>query len=233
MIELVEETARAKSIVLEPPRWEGQRAGQHVDVRLTGKDGYQTERSYSIASAPEDDRLVLTVERLEQGEVSRYLVDELRTGDQLELRGPVGGWFVWDGELGGPLLLIAGGSGIAPMRAIVRHHTASNSDVSLRLLYSARALDEVIYRDELTHFSHSSELDVRFTLTRRWPEQWGGYRRRVDHAMLEDVAWPAAERPLTYICGSNGFVEAAASSLVDLGHDPHRIRTERFGPTGG
>jgi ferredoxin-NADP reductase len=231
--DLVEETARTRSIVLDPPAWPGHKAGQHVDVRLTAEDGYQAERSYSIASAPEDDHLVLTVERLDDGEVSPYLVDELRPGDELELRGPVGGYFVWEASLGGPLLLVAGGSGVVPLRAMLRHHRAVGSTVPARLLYSARSLDEVIYRDELGTFSDDGEIDVRLTLTRSQPEGWSGYRRRIDRELLAEIAWPAADRPLVYVCGPTAFVETAAQALVDSGHDPGRIKTERFGPTGG
>jgi len=231
VVELVPETARTRSIALDPPDWPGHRAGQHVDVRLTADDGYQAQRSYSIASAPEDEHLVLTVERLDDGEVSPYLVDELRGGDELELRGPIGGYFLWEESLGGPLLLVAGGSGVVPLRAIVRHHRAIESRVPLRLLYSARTLDEVIYRDELTKAESGDEVHVRFTLTREQPEGWQGYARRIDRELLADVAWPADERPLVYICGPTGFVETAADILVSLGHDAARIRTERFGPT--
>jgi ferredoxin-NADP reductase len=232
-VELVDETAGARSIVLDPPDWPGHRAGQHVDVRLTAEDGYQTQRSYSIASAPEDGYLVLTVERLEDGEVSPYLVDELRSGDELELRGPVGGYFVWEEALGGPLLLLAGGSGIVPLRSMLRHRAAAGSTVPVRLLYSARTLDDVIYRDELARLAAYDEVDIRFALTRAWPEGWRGYRRRIDPEILEEVAWPSDDRPLVYICGPTPFVEVAASTLVELGYDAHRIRTERFGPTGG
>jgi ferredoxin-NADP reductase len=233
VVELVNETPRARSIVLDPPAWTRHRAGQHLDVRLTAEDGYQAQRSYSIASAPEDEHLVLTVERLEDGEVSPYLVDELRPGDELELRGPVGGYFVWDESLGGPLLLVAGGSGVVPLRAIVRHHRATASDVSVRLLYSARSLGDALYRDELMRASAFDEVDVRITLTRERPDGWRGLTGRVDRELLEEVAWPAAQTPLVYVCGPTGFVEAAASALVALGHDASRIRTERFGPSGG
>jgi ferredoxin-NADP reductase len=229
VVELVDETARARSIVLHLDDWPGHRAGQHVDVRLTAEDGYQAQRSYSIASAPEDGYLTLTVERLEDGEVSPYLVDVLEPGDELELRGPIGGYFVWEVALGGPLLLLAGGSGIAPLRAMLRHRAAADSAVPVRLLYSARTLDEVIYRDELVRLSAFDEVDVRFTLTREWPEGWPGYRRRIDREMLAEVAWPADGRPLVYVCGPTAFVEVAAGTLVDLGHEPGRIKTERFG----
>ncbi len=226
--ELVAETTRTTTLALHPPAWQGHLAGQHVDVRLTAEDGYQAQRSYSIASAPDDPRLELTVERLDDGEVSPYLVDELRPGDELELRGPIGGYFVWEESLGGPLMLIAGGSGVVPLRAMLRHWAAGSRRVPARMLYSARSLTEVIYRQELT--SHPAE--VRLTLTREWPDDWTGGRGRVNRALLETVAWPPEERPLVYICGPTGFVEAVAQLLVDLGHAPERIRTERFGPTG-
>jgi ferredoxin-NADP reductase len=229
VVELVDETPRVRSIVLDPPDWPGHLAGQHVDVRLTAEDGYQAQRSYSIASALEDEHLVLTVERLDDGEVSPYLVDELRPGDELELRGPVGGYFVWEASLGGPLLLVAGGSGVVPFRAMLRHRAAAGSDTPARLLYSSRSLAEVIYRDEL----ESSGADVRFTLTREQPPGWTGYARRIDEELLGEVAWPPEERPRVFVCGPTPFVEVAASALVFLGHDPALIKTERFGATGG
>jgi ferredoxin-NADP reductase len=233
VIELVDETARTKSIVLDAPGWPGHRAGQHVDVRLTAEDGYQAERSYSIASAPEDDGLVITVERLDDGEVSPYLTEELQPGDSLELRGPIGGYFVWEQSLGGPLLLVGGGSGVVPLRSMLRHHRATASSVPLRLLYSARSLADVIYREELMQTEGDDTVDVRLTLTRERPDGWHGYSRRVDRELLEEVSWPAAAAPLVYVCGPTGFVEAVAGTLVALGHDAGRIRTERFGPTGG
>ncbi|MFL5955077.1 MAG: ferredoxin reductase [Gaiellaceae bacterium] len=233
VIELIDETAGARSIVLDVPDWPGHRAGQHVDVRLTAEDGYQAQRSYSIASGPEDGYVVLTVERIADGEVSPYLAGTLGAGDELELRGPVGGYFVWDESLDDPLLLLAGGSGIVPLRSMLRHHTATESAVPIRLLYSARSLDDVIYRDELAHLAAFEEIDIRFALTRQWPEGWRGYRRRIDREILEQIAWPPGERPLVYVCGPTAFVEVAASALVDLGHEPARIKTERFGPTGG
>jgi ferredoxin-NADP reductase len=232
VVELVEESPRVKSVVLELPAWPGHRAGQHVDVRLTAEDGYQAQRSYSIASGPEDGHIVLTVERLEDGEVSPYLVGELRPGDELELRGPIGGYFVWEESLGGPLMLVAGGSGIAPFRAMLRHHAAVNDSVALRLLYSSRSLGDVIYREELMRFDGHDHVDVRLALTREWPEDWPGHRGRIDRELLDEVAWPTQERPLIYICGPSGFVETAANWLVDSGHQPSRVRTERFGPTG-
>jgi len=230
--ELVPETERVTSLVLELPGWSGHRAGQHVDVRLTAEDGYQAERSYSIASAPEDGQLVLTVERLTDGEVSPYLVEELRPGDELELRGPIGGYFLWQESLGGPLGLIGGGSGFVPLRAMLRHWVAVGSAVPVRAVYSSRAWSEVIYREELLAYGRDYDrVDLRFALTREWPEDYTGHTGRIDRALLEQVL-PAADRPLIYVCGPNGFVEAAASYLVDLGHAPERIRTERFGPTG-
>jgi ferredoxin-NADP reductase len=229
VVELLNETPRVRSIVLDPPDWPGHRAGQHVDVRLTAEDGYQAQRSYSIASAPEDEHLVLTVERLDDGEVSPYLVDELRPGDELELRGPIGGYFVWEASTGGPLLLVAGGSGVVPFRSMLRHRAGAGSSVPARLLYSSRSLAEVIYREEWEGLG----ADVRLTLTRERPEGWTGYARRIDGELLAEVAWPPEERPLVYVCGPTTFVEVAAESLVALGHDPGRIKTERFGATGG
>ena len=226
--ELIDETPQVRSIALDLPQWSGHRAGQHVDVRLTADDGYQAQRSYSLASAPEDPGVVLTIERLDDGEVSPYLVGELQVGDELELRGPIGGYFVWEESLGGPLFLVGGGSGVVPLRAILRHHQARQSTVPVRLLYSARSLAGVIYRDELMG---AGGVDVRFTLTRERPDDWHGYGRRIDRDLLADVSWQPEERPLTYICGPTPFVEVAASSLVELGHDPSRIRTERFGPS--
>jgi ferredoxin-NADP reductase len=229
------ETARTKSIMLALPNWMGHRAGQHVDVRLTAEDGYQAERSYSIASPPEEaPRVTLTVERLDDGEVSPYLTEELHVGDKLELRGPIGGYFVWQASLGGPLLLVAGGSGIVPLMAMLRHRAAVGSSVATRLLYSSRSFEDIIYRDELDRLTRSNTmLEVVHTLTRVQPPGWTGYSRRIDTQMLRDVAWPPEHHPLMYICGPTPFVETAAASLVALGHDPGRIKTERFGPTGG
>jgi ferredoxin-NADP reductase len=217
------------------PTWPGHRAGQHVDVRLTAEDGYQAERSYSIASAPEErGGLTITVERLDDGEVSPYLVDELRVGDKLEIRGPIGGYFVWEAEQGGPLLLVAGGSGIVPLMAVLRHRKAVRSTIPTRLLYSSRSYEEVIFREELDQLSDSDEtLAIYHTLTRTHPVDWTGYQRRIDREMLGEVAWPSAQRPLAYVCGPTPLVESVASELVMLGHEPDHIKTERFGPTGG
>jgi len=228
------ETARTKSLTLALPTWSGHRPGQHVDVRLTAEDGYQAERSYSIASPPEEaPRVTLTVERLDDGEVSLYLTEELRVGDKLELRGPIGGYFVWEAHMGGPLLLVAGGSGLVPLMAMLRHRAAAASLVPTRLLYSSRMYDEIICRDELDHLAKSSAaLEVVQTLTRTQPQGWTGYARRIDTPMLREVAWRVEEHQLAYICGPTPFVETAAASLVELGHEPARIKTERFGPTG-
>ena len=230
--ELVDETPRVKSIVLDVPDWPGHRAGQHVDVRLTAEDGYQAQRSYSIASAPEDDRLALTVERLDDGEVSPYLADELRPGDRIELRGPIGGYFVWEAADGGPLLLVAGGSGVVPLMAMLRHRAAAGSDVPARLLFSSRTWEDVIFRDELERLTGGS-LEVLHTLTRSQPQGWSGYGRRVDTEMLREAAWAPDAGAQTFVCGPTSFVEAVAGGLVELGHDPATIKTERFGATGG
>ena len=226
-------TRRTKSLFLEVSGWEGHRAGQHVDVRLTAEDGYQAQRSYSIASAPEEDRVELLIERLEDGEVSPYLVDEARTGDVFELRGPIGGYFVWETADGGPLLLVGGGSGVVPLMAMIHHRAAAGSTIPTRLLYSSRALDDVIYREELDGLGAADDgLEVVHTLTREQPPDWRGYARRIDADLLGEVAWPAEERPLAFVCGPTRLVEAVAGALVELGYDPSRVKTERFGPTG-
>ena len=232
VVDVAAETARTKTIAFDVPEWPGHRAGQHVDVRLTAEDGYQAERSYSIASAPDGARLELTVERLDDGEVSPYLTDELRPGDRIELRGPVGGYFVWEPAEGGPVLLVAGGSGVVPLMAMIRRRAAAGSDAEMRLLFSSRAWDDVIYRDELERRA-GDRLLVVHTLTRVQPAGWTGYARRVDEAMLREVAPGPNERPLVFVCGPTPFVESVANALVRLGHEPRRIKTERFGPTGG
>jgi ferredoxin-NADP reductase len=227
------ETPRVASLRLDVPDWDGHLAGQHVDLRLTAEDGYQAERSYSIASAPDGKRVELTVERLDDGEVSPYLVGELREGDRFELRGPIGGYFVWEPGLGGPLQLVAGGSGVVPLMAMLRHRAASGSRVPTRLLYSSRTLEDVIFREELERLAAAGDgLTVIHTLTRAQPPGWRGYARRIDAAMLKEVGWRPEERPLAYVCGPTRLVEAVADDLVALGHDPARVRTERFGPTG-
>ena len=232
--EVVQETPRVASLFLDVAGWPGHLAGQHVDVRLTADDGYQAQRSYSIASAPEDDRLAITVERLEDGEVSPYLVGELRAGDQLELRGPIGGFFVWRAGETRPLLLVAGGSGVVPLMAMVRHRSRSGSAAPARLLYSSRTYEDVIYRQELEALAApGAGLQVTHTLTRAHPGGWRGYARRVDLAMMRDVAWPPDQSPAVFVCGPTSFVESAATLLLELGYEPGWIKTERFGATGG
>ena len=219
-----------RTLQLAVDDWPGHRAGQHVDVRLTAEDGYQAARSYSIASAP-GEPLAITVERLVDGEVSPYLTEEVRSGDRFEIRGPIGGYFVWGSEDGSPLLLVAGGSGVVPFRSMLRHRNRSASTTPARLLYSSRSLDDVIYRTELEQLADS--IDVVFTLTREQPPNWSGYARRVDLELLREVAWPAEHGALTYVCGPTSFVEAVAEGLVALGYPPKRVKTERFGATGG
>lgn len=242
VLEIVTETRETHTLILDVPGWPGHRAGQHVDVRLTAEDGYQAERSYSIASPPEDDHLALTIERFDNGEVSPYLSDELRPGDKLELRGPIGGYFVWDIATGGPLFLVGGGSGIVPLMAMLRHRAAvlANADpktrnrLRARLLYSSRRWDDVIYRDELARLAKNDDtIEVRHTLTREAPEGWTGFRRRIDRAMLEEVGWPVSDQPRVFVCGPTPLVESVATSMVELGHPPELVKTERFGPTGG
>jgi len=230
--ETIPETAQAVTLRLDVPDWPGHRAGQHVDVRLTAEDGYSAQRSYSIASPPGSERLELTVERIDDGEVSPYLTTVADVGDQFELRGPIGGWFVWDAVDPTPVLLVGGGSGVVPLRAMLRHHAASGSTAALHLVQSARTLGDVIYRRELEALAGPRRA-VTVTLTRESPPDWTGRRGRVDAALLADVGWPPSARPRCYVCGPTGFVEAVADALVQLGHEPQRIRTERFGPTGG
>jgi ferredoxin-NADP reductase len=228
------ETPRVASLAFDVPDWPGHLAGQHVDVRLTSADGYQAQRSYSIASPPEDPRVTITVERLEDGEVSPYLVGELTEKDSLELRGPIGGYFVWRADDPRPVLLIAGGSGVVPLMAMIRHRARARSAVPVRMLYSSRTFEDVIYRDELdTLVAAKDGLEVAHTLTRSQPPGWEGYARRLDRQMIGDVAWPADAQPVTYICGPTPFVEAAANLLVEHGYEPRSIKTERFGATGG
>jgi ferredoxin-NADP reductase len=234
VVETHHATPRTKSLFLDVPGWEGHKAGQHVDVRLTAEDGYQAQRSYSIASAPEEESVELVVERLDDGEVSPYLTDELRSGDKLELRGPIGGWFTWEVREGGPLFLVAGGSGIAPLAAMIRHRAATGSEAPCRLLYSSRSREETIFADELDRLAASDgSLAVIETLTRSQPPGWTGYARRIDEEMLREVGPSPGQSPLTFVCGPTPLVESVATALVGLGHDAGRIKTERFGPTGG
>ena len=228
------ETSRVKSLLLDVAGWPGHLPGQHVDVRLTGEDGFQAQRSYSIASPAEDAWIALTVERVENGEVSPYLVDEIRDGDQFELRGPIGGYFVWTVAMGGPLCLIAAGSGIAPLMAMLRHRDRQSARVPAVMLYSARSVEGVIYGKELDAMARRApDLRVVGTLTRKQPEGWTGYRRRIDKPILVEACFPADRAPRIYVCGPTPFVEDVSSVLVELGHKASMIKTERFGPTGG
>jgi ferredoxin-NADP reductase len=238
VIERIAETPRATTLVLDVSGWPGHRAGQHVDVRLTADDGYQAQRSYSIASPPEAQRLALTVERLEDGEVSPWLAGEARPGDRFELRGPIGGYFAWSVPAGGPLLLVAGGSGIAPLMAMLRHRAAhgdAGRAVPARLLLSSRSFADIIYREELERLgSEPGGPGVVHTITReRPPPGWRGHARRIDAPMLAAVGFPPAAAPNVFVCGPTSMVEVAAEALVQLGHEPGRIKTERFGATGG
>ena len=228
---VTDETSSVRTLSLVLPGWAGHRAGQHLDIRLTSDDGYQAERSYSIASAP-GEPVAITVERLDDGEVSPYLTEDVQIGDEIEVRGPIGGYFVWDGNASDsvPLLLAAGGSGVVPLRAMLRHRSRIGSSVPVRLLYSVRSQAEVIYRPELD--SPAGGVEVIYTLTRKQPPGWTGYARRVDQKMMAEVAWPVASGPLAYVCGPTNFVEAVASDLVALGYPPQRVKTERFGATG-
>lgn len=225
--------ASAGTLVLHVPSWPGHRAGQHVDIRLTAEDGYQAQRSYSIASAPDGERVELTVERLDDGEVSPYLTEVLRPGDRLELRGPIGGYFTWEEHDGGPLLLVGGGSGIVPLMAMLRYRAAIGSMVPARLVGSFRDARRILYHDELQRLAADPELDVTLTLTRSQPPGWTGASGRVDAMMLARFGWPPTARPLAYVCGPTPFVEAVAATLVEIGHEASRVKTERFGPTGG
>ena len=223
----VDETPRVRTLLLDAEGWPGHRAGQHLDVRLTAEDGYQAERSYSIASAP-GEPLAITVERLEDGEVSPYLVDDASEGDQFEVRGPIGGYFVWQDD-GRPVLLVGGGSGVVPLMSMIR---SSSGSTPIRLLYSSRTLQDIIYREELERRANGG-VEVFHTLTREQPEGWSGYARRIDDQILREVAWPAAERPEVFVCGSTRFVDAAADGLLRLGYEAQWVKTERFGATGG
>jgi ferredoxin-NADP reductase len=232
--DVVRETPRVKTLVLRVPGWPGHLPGQHVDVRLTGEDGSRAQRLYSIASAPEAPHLALTVERIAEGEVSPYLVADVQPGDRFELRGPIGGHFVWTAAMGGPLFLIAGGSGVVPLMAMLRHRSAVRSTLPAVLLYSSRTFEDVIYREELFRLAAKRDgLTVAHTLTRSRPSEWTGGARRIDRAMLAEVGFPASARPRVFICGPTSLVESAGHLLLDLGHEPGLIKTERFGPTGG
>ena len=229
-----EETPTVRSFTLSLAEWQAHRAGQHVDVRLTAADGYSVERSYSIASEPERaGEIDITVERIPDGEVSPFLHDIVVPGDRIEIRGPIGGYFVWDATLGGPLFLVAGGSGVVPLMAMLRHRARAGSRIPARLLFSSRHLEEIIYRDELERLVAAGDgLEVVHTLTRSVPTGWTGYARRIDDRMLADVLVPLGIGARVYLCGPTALVETGANALVRLGLPPDRIRTERFGPTG-
>ena len=230
---VVAESPHARTLVLDVPEWPGHRAGQHVDLRLTAEDGYQAQRSYSIASAPELDALEITVELIDDGEVSPYLVEEVRPGDQFEVRGPIGGHFTWSVPDGGPLLLIGGGSGLVPLMSMLRHRAARRSEVEARILVSARGTEDALYRDELASLEPSAGLHVAWTFTRTPPPGWTGWARRVDAAMLAELGPGPDAGARRFVCGPTPFVERVAELLVEAGHDPRAIHAERFGPTGG
>jgi ferredoxin-NADP reductase len=229
-----DETPMVRSFTLGLPAWDGHRPGQHLDLRLTAEDGYSVERSYSIASEPERAGEVdITVERIDGGEVSPFLHEIVVPGDRLEVRGPIGGYFVWEAALGGPLLLAAGGSGVVPLMAMARHRARAGSTVPMRLLFSSRGPDEIIYHEELDRLAAAGDgFDVAHTLTRRQPSGWTGYARRIDEPMLAEVLEPLGAATRAYACGPTALVETVANGLVRLGLPPDRIRTERFGPTG-
>jgi ferredoxin-NADP reductase len=229
-----DETPTVRSFTLGLPGWGGHRPGQHVDLRLTAEDGYSVERSYSIASEPERTGEVdITVERIPGGEVSPFLHEVVVPGDRLEVRGPIGGYFVWEAALGGPLLLVAGGSGVVPLMAMARHRAKAGSHVPARLLFSSRGPDEIIYRAELETLAAAGDgFAVAHTLTRQQPPGWTGYARRIDEQMLTEVVEPLGAAIRAYACGPTALVETVANGLVRLGLPPDRIRTERFGPTG-
>ena len=232
LVDRVAETPKTTSLVFDLPEWNGHLAGQHVDVRLTAEDGYQAERSYSIASAPGEQHLTITVDRIPDGEVSPYLTQALMVGDSIEFRGPIGGFFVWEHALGGPILLVAGGSGVVPMRSMLRHWAnAGNEPTGARLLYSARTLDDVIYHQELGELGRLDNVDVRIALTRKWPDDWRGLQGRIDRTALEEAAWPSDHHGLTYVCGPTPFVEVVASTR-EAGSRPDSNQDRAVRPVG-
>jgi len=233
VVALRDETASARTIMLEVPDWPGHQAGQHVDVRLTAPDGYSAVRSYSIASAPDQRRIEITVERLPDGEVSPYLTQEVLVGDRLELRGPIGGWFVWRSQQPEPVQLIAGGSGIVPLMAMLRARAWAGSTVPFRLLYSVREPGAVFYRDELATIADRDRgVSIDYTYTRAVPKDWPRPPGRIDAGLIASATWPSNLVPTFYICGPTSFVETAAGLLSANGNCPDKIKTERFGPTG-
>ena len=229
------ETANVKSFTLALPDWMRHRAGQHYDIRLTAEDGYQTQRSYSIASEPEREGEVdITVERINDGEVSTYMHDVLVPGDLIEARGPIGGYFVWEAKMTEPLLLIAGGSGIVPLMSMLRHRAVTGGRNPAALLYSSRNFADIIYYIELEKLrAANGGLQIIHTLTRSQPVDWKGYTRRIDADMLKEIAQPLGKSVQVYVCGPTLLVETVANALVKLEIDLNQIRTERFGPTGG
>ena len=233
LVELTRETPRVSSLFFNVPDWPGHLAGQHVDIRLTAEDGYEAERSYSIASPPEARWIELTIERLDDGEVSPYLVGELMMGDKIELRGPIGGHFVWRAGDERPLLLVGGGSGVVPLMAMLRHRASAPHKSRARLLLSSRTFADIIYREELDRLVAANDgLEVFHTLTRDKPAGWKGYSRRIDADLIKDVAWAKDQTPAVFVCGPTPFVESAADLLVGFGYDPLWVKTERFGATG-
>jgi len=234
VVDANQETPRVRSLGLEVPGWEGHEPGQHIDIRLTAPDGYQAQRSYSIATPSDGERITITVELVDDGEVSPYLVEEVRRGDRFEVRGPIGGYFVWEPGEGSPLQLVGGGSGIVPLMAMIRARVAVGTDEPVRMLVSARSIDDLIYRSELEATAINDDgIELVTTLTRSQPPDWSGPSRRVDREMLDENGFPPAARPICFVCGPTGFVETVATALVELGHEPERVKTERFGPTGG
>jgi ferredoxin-NADP reductase len=231
LVDTVPENDRARTLRIRVPGWTPHRAGQHVDLRLRADDGYEAVRSYSLAAPAANGTVSVTVERPDDGEVSPYLVDEIQVGDQLEVRGPVGGYFVWDPSDARPLTLVAGGSGVVPLVAMIRQRATDGARTPMRLLYSARSTADLLFRDELD--ASGDGVDVRHTLTRSQPQEWTGYRRRIDRGMLEEVAWPVEGGPQAFVCGPTAFVEHVADLLLALGYPREAVRTERFGPTGG
>jgi ferredoxin-NADP reductase len=232
VVELIDESPRVRSLVLSSPGWPGHLPGQHIDVRLTAEDGYQAQRSYSLATPEEGDLLTITVEVIEEGEVSPYLTEDLPVGDRIEIRGPIGGYFVWEASQGDPVQLIGGGSGVVPLMAMLRAKVRDGSNTRFRYLSSARSHEDLLFGNELEAMGSHDDVTVTHTLTRSHPEDWSGPTRRVDRSMLEEYAWSPEDRPLVYVCGPTGFVESVATALVEIGHETDHIRTERFGPTG-
>ncbi len=234
VVALRDETATTRTLALAVRDWPGHVAGQHVDVRLTAPDGYSAVRSYSIASAPDSNgRIEITIERLPNGEVSLYLTQEVMVGDELELRGPIGGWFVWRSTQMEPIQLVAGGSGIVPLMAMIRSHGSASNSAPFRLLYSVRELAAAFYRDELAALSNRGDsMAITYAYTRVTPKGWPRPAGRIDASLIASVTWPATLRPTTYVCGPTPFVEHATELLIATGYDRERIKTERFGATG-